>query len=356
MSITGVSNLTDQTGQTGQAGSVQQQGQQVASHDSFRGHHHGRAHGSEDHYTNSSNQGQGSPAEEAGLFTVQQVQVFSASAAFVLAQNSSSASGPASTAPPNAQSAPTSVSASAPSDATAAVASGTAPATTTTDPTATDSATAPVSSSTSTSGTANTPATSALQGLNTSLAALGLNQQEIQAFDSLASLIQALSPEAFTALANAFQSLAQEVTQSAPTASNAPVGGTTSTGDAASSPASGTTTETTPTSGSSTPATSASATPTTSGNSTPSGGLQVEEIEVRFSEVSLQETSTNGQTGEQSSAPKAGSQLQTNNDASINTLAFQAYSLQVEEYTATLPGNNGQTNQEQVSSQSAATS
>jgi len=360
MSITGVSNFTDQTGQ---AGPVQQQGQQVAAHGTFRGHHHRWAHGGEDHFTNSSNQGQGSSAEDAGLFTVQQVQVFSASAVFVLAQNSSSASAPASTTPastttgsagsgstpsPDAQAAPTSASASAPADPTATVASGAATATPTTGSTAIDSAIAPVSSGASTSGTANTQGTSALEGLNSSLAALGLNQQEIQAFDQLANLIQTLSPEAFTALTNAFQSLAQEVTQGATTTSNAPVDGTTSTGDVASSPASGTTSQTDPSSGSVTPA--------TTGDSTPSGGLQVEEVVVRFSEVSVQESSTSGQVGEQSSAPNTVSQLQANNGVSVNSLAFQAYSLQVEEFTATLPGNNGQTNQVQAPSQSVATS
>lgn len=360
MSISGVSNSTDQTGQSG---SVQQQGQQVAGQGTFRGHHHRWAHSGEDHFTNSSHQGQGASAEDAGLFTVQRVQVFSASAVFVLAQNSSSTStpgssasaststtgaGPSSTASPDAQAAPASANASVPSDPTVAVASGAAPATPTTGSTSTDSAIAPVSIGNSTSGTANTPGTSALQGLNSSLAALGLNQQEIQAFDQLASLIQALSPEAFTALTNAFQSLAQEVTQGDTTASNAPTTGTTSDGNAANSPVSGTTTQA--------PQASGSATPATTGDSTPSGGLQGEEIVVRFSEVSVLESSTNGQTGQQSSAPNTASQLHANNGVSVNSLAFQAYSLQVEEFRATLPGNNDQTNQQQVPSQSAATS
>jgi trimeric autotransporter adhesin len=366
MGVTGVTNFTDQKGQTGSV--EQQQGQQVAGHGSFRGHRHERMHGGEDHFTNSSRQSQGSSAEDAGLFTVQNVQVFSATAVFMLAQTSSSANGPSATTTPspstasagvssttstNPQTGSTSSNAAAPTDPTttsAPAASSTTPVASATGSAAANSVVVPASSSTATTGSASTSGTSALRGLNNSLAALGLNQQEIQAFDQVASLIQSLSPEAFSALATAFQPLAQDVSQGA-SASSAPADSTTSAGSTpstSSSPASATTNTSDPT--------GTSATPTSSANSAPSGGLQVDEIVVRFSEVSIEESSSNALSERPGNTSAGASQVQGSTGGSANTLAFQAYSLQVEEFSATVQGTSGQANQGQAPSETATAS
>ncbi len=367
MGVTGVTNFTDQTGQTGSV--QQQQGQQVAGHGSFRGHRHERMHGGEDHFTNSSHQQQGSSAEDAGLFTVQKVQVFSAAAVFVLAQTSTSPNGSSAASTPstsagtasssstpsaNPQTGSTSSNAVAPSDPTAAsrtAASSTTPATSATGSGTANSTVAPVSSSTAATGSPSTSGTSALQGLNNSLAALGLNQQEIQAFDQVANLIQALSPQAFSALATAFQALAQDVTQGASATSTAPTDSATSAGSTPStstSPASDATNTSDPTSTSPTPAASA--------NSAPSGGLQVDEIVVRFSEVSVEESSSNALNDQQGNTSTGASQVQGSTGGSASTLAFQAYSLQVEEFSATVQGTGGQANQGQPPSETATAS
>src|SRR5208282_1040524 len=239
MGITGLTSLTDNGVQSG---SVQQQGQQGAGYGAFRAHHHERDHGGGDRFTSSNGQGQGSSAQDAGLFTVQQVEMFSAAAVFVLAQPSSSSSG-------------------------AGTSSNAAGATDPQTGSASADAAAPASSSTAAGGSGDANGPAALQGLNSALATLGMNQQEIQAFDQVASLIQTLSPAAFSALVSQFQVLAQDLTQAGGTASNVQDQGTNGNGSAAAAPA---------------------------GNSTPSGGVQVEDVVVRFSEVSVQESSSSG--------------------------------------------------------------
>jgi hypothetical protein len=84
--------------------------------------------------------------------------------------------------------------------------------------------------------------------------------------------------------------------------------------------------------------------------------VQVEEIVFKFSEVSVEDSSSNGQNGQQGSAANAGSQGQTSSSGSSSTLAFQAYSLQIDEFTATLPYNSGQATQPQASNQPASAS
>ena len=356
MGVTGVTNFTDQTGQTGSV--QQQQGQQVTGHSSFRGHRHERMHGGEDHFTNSSHQTQGSSAEDAGLFTVQKVQVFSAAAVFVLAQTSHFDKGPSasmridfyastassnSTASTNPQTGSTSSNAVAPSDptaATSAAASSTTPVTTATGSAVANSAVAPASSSHTGNGGANTSGTSALQGLNNLLGALGLNQQEIQAFDQVANLIQALSPEAFSALATAFQALAQDVTQGASAVSSAPADPRPALAALRVARRQPRRIHTDPT--------STSVTPDRVGIRLPNGGLQVDEIVFRFSEVSIEESPSNALNEQQGNTSTGASQVQGNKVGSANSLAFQAYSLQVEEFSATLQGTGGQANQGQV--------
>ncbi len=280
---------------------------------------HDGDHGQGDRFTSSRQAGSGQDAEDAGLFTVSSVAFFSAAATFFLAQTSPS-SGQASTATASATSASPNSTASTGAPVTPVVQSTTAapatgassdatPTSTQVTPTQVTPVTQPVTvvavpSTPTVSGSTAVPATDSnnqnpLQALNNSLAALGLSQQEIQAFDQIASFIQAVSPAAFADLVSGLQALAQQVTQAAtaaaPTTQSANTAATpSSTGSASDSATSstsavpaastGTTSTGAATAGS---ASNTSAAPAASATPPSSSGVQLEELVVQFSEVQV---------------------------------------------------------------------
>ena len=313
--------------------------------------HHDGDRGEGDRFTSSSQAGAGQDAHDAGLFTVSSVSFFSAAATFFLAQTSPSSAGQASTATTSVTS-PSSSSASLTSaPVSPVVQSTTGPVTTaTSDPTSptsdevtvtpvtqpatvvTPSSTPTVSGSTA-APTAGPNGQSPLQALNNSLAALGLNQQEIQAFDQIASFIQAVSPAAFADLVSGLQALAQQVTQAAATA--VPSSGTTSTGTASAASASNT-----------------SAAPAASATPASSSGVQIEELVVQFSEVQVQGTVNSPATGSQGSNATSGTQGTT----ASNSFEFDAFKLQFEEVTLTVPASASQPGQTQTPNQTVSAS
>jgi hypothetical protein len=159
----------------------------------------------------------------------------------------------------------------------------------------------------------STPASNqnAVQALNTALTSLGLNQQEIQAFDQVANLINSFSPTAFSDLVSQFQQLAQRLMQAtSATSSSQPVADGTTSNSA-----------TAPITDASAPATGA-----TAANNTPSGGgLQIQELTIRFSSAETQGSGSNGGNSQTS-----------------------AFNLQIEEVNITLTGGNNQVAQLQT--------
>ena len=140
---------------------------------------------------------------EAGLFQVRQQSVFTAAATVLLIENgpTQQATG-ASTANTNALAATNIVPQAAPQTANNVTA------------------------------TTNTDALAQLQGLNSALAALGLDQAEIDVIDRIAQLIKDFNPAAFTSLVNQLQLLQQDTAQSA--AQNTTSANATNTANAAS--------------------------------------------------------------------------------------------------------------------------
>ena len=153
------------------------------------------------------------PAQEAGIFNVRQVSLFSAAANLLLqpAPETKSAAAPAAIAAPpaNAQSANTAPTAA--NNTPAAAAQAAAPAAATGTATATDAA----------------AIQQQLASLNDSLAVLGLSASEINVVDGVAQLIKDFNPAAFGGLIDQLQALAQafapQTTQAA-TATASPVG------------------------------------------------------------------------------------------------------------------------------------
>lgn len=142
----------------------------------------------EDQFTRSAENNHGpATAQAAGLFTVQQPQLFSPAANSVLQQGASPASNPVSR---EAQAGP---SASQQNSISAA---------------ATPEPTSPPT-------TDSTYAQQQLQPLNEALVSLGLSQQDIQKLDQIAAISNNFSPAAFTALAYQMEELAQQASQTA---------------------------------------------------------------------------------------------------------------------------------------------
>jgi len=214
-----------------------------------------------------------------------------------------------------------------------------------------------------TAPTADSNSQNPLQALNNSLAALGMNQQEIQAFDQIASFIQAVSPAAFADLVSGLHALAQEVTQAAAAAaapstqSDSTAAAPSSTGSASDSastsasavPAASTGTTSTGTA-SAASASNTSAAPAASAAPASSSGVQIEELVVQFSEVQVQGTVNSPATGSQGSNATFGTQGTT----ASNSFEFDAFKLQVEEVTLTVPASASQPAQAQTPNQTAS--
>jgi trimeric autotransporter adhesin len=338
--------------------------------------HHDGDSGEGDRFTSSSQAGPGQDAQDAGLFTVSSVAFFSAAATFFLAQTSPSAS-QASTVTASAPSASSNSTASTGAPVTPVVQSTTPAPATSADSDASPAAVTSVTQPTTSAAVSSTPTVSSstaapaadsnsqnpLQALNNSLAALGLSQQEIQAFDQIASFIQAVSPAAFADLVSGLQALAQQATQAAPTTaapstqSDSTTAAPSSTGSASDSastsavPAASTGTTST---GTASPASASntSAAPAASATPASSSGVQIEELVVQFSEVQVQGTVNSPATGTQGSSAASGTQGTT----ASNSFEFDAFKLQIEEVTLTVPASASQPAQAQTPNQAASAS
>lgn len=335
-----------------------------------------------DKFTPSSgqNQNQGNAAD-AGLFSVSEVVLFAAAAAFVLAQPPSPQTDPAtagsqSTAnSPSTTSADSGAAASTGSQGNASPTAGQATSSvqpTTSDPTTTTAASDPTSTAASGTATDSTASDSSnvLQGLNNALAALGLNQQEIQVFDQVAQLIQGISPTAFNDIVSEIEGLAQEVSQASPTSGSQNVATGSSpdvpsstdnaesdSGNSAAAGPSASSSATTDVPDSSDTAESTQPSASNDGSSTQGGTVQVEEVSFQFIEVQVQgQGNTNGSAnGDQGTSSVSNSPSQGGNSTASST-EFVAFRLQIEEITATLTSNGSQAAQGQSSSQSTGDS
>jgi hypothetical protein len=237
-------------------------------------------------------------AQAAGLFTVNQFTLFSAAAEFLLAQapapraNPANASAPAAnfTAPPATQEAvATNIAAALQAPAAAPARATPAPA----NALAANAAAAPATT------TANIQ--SQLQALNNALAALGLSKEDIRKIDGIAGSINDFNPAAFNSLVSQLVALTRQVApQAAVNTAN-------------------------------TNAANANATQPNA------GGLQVQELRIRFSGVPAQGTlgGTNNATGGTGNVRAPG--------PNIGPFPVSAFTLQVEEVQLSLTDNNGHT-------------
>jgi hypothetical protein len=153
-------------------------------------------------------------AQAAGLFTVNQVTLFSAAADALLAQGAAAPANPANTTTPaaNSTASPTAQELAA-ANAVAALPTLAAATAATANAAAVNAAGAPATT---------TSIAQQLQTLNSALAALGLSQADINKIDSVAGFINDFNPTAFTNLANQLEALAHQQTAASQTASNAP--------------------------------------------------------------------------------------------------------------------------------------
>jgi trimeric autotransporter adhesin len=245
-------------------------------------------------------------SQDAGLFQVSQLNFFSAAAEFFLAQ---------STAAPNPAVASQPASSATSSTSNTPVKSSSPVASIPSAPPAPLITPQNVSSSGSTSGTSASQGASGLDELNKALSALGLNSDQVNAFDQVAGLIKAFSPDAFKSLVSQLQNLAHANSAAVPSSASASAAGNTS------SAAAGAATPASATSGASTPASTATPSPSTA--SVPASGFQVQELSIKFS--GLQETLS------QSSA--------VNGQTSNSSVQLSAFSLQIQEVNLTLANN-----------------
>jgi len=300
MSVTGIENQSNQS----VSGDFQSTANQPWSSNqrTHRGDRHWDRYSGDDsdsRYTPSSASASQSNSANAGTYQVSQVQVFSASALILLAQNGSPSASSAQTTPSTA------TSTTPAAQTQAATPQSVQPAVTQT-----------AAATTSASSDSSSSAQGSLQTLNTILQSLGLNQQDIQAFDQVASLIQSFSPTAFADLVNLFQNLAQQISPASQSASSA-----------------------------SDPASTAAATPaapatTPSSTTAPTGDIEVEELSIRLSGLNIQ-GATESSSG--------------NNGSAGGTFDITALQLNVSEIDVTLAPSSAQTASSQPPATTAST-
>lgn len=329
-----------------------------------------------DQFTPSAPNASGATAEAAGLFTVSQFTLFSAAADFLLAQTLQPAAPPAANAQTTGNNAnplalalvPTATTALAPTAAAgnaaaASQAATTVPAPNTNTGIGTGAAAAGANATAAQAPAANTAAAanatgsavataagspnvqSQLQSLNNALAALGLSQADIQVIDRIASVIQDFSATAFTSLVYQLEALAQNAAQTSatPAASTNPLpnangAAATATNANSANTAANAAAGTSPAGAAATTPAIAAAVPTNAPNTTGAspnggGGLQVQELVIRFSGAEVQGTlggATNGTANNQ-------------NANGGTTFQASAFNLQVQEIALTLNNANGQT-------------
>lgn len=245
--------------------------------------------------------------KNTGTYQVTQIQFFSAAALFLLGQTGASSPSQSSSAlaDPGTQTASvTRSSANAPAQAGAVDTQIVSPAVPQTVPQTTAPATAGTSSLNTASPT--TPVTQdPLQAFNTALKSLGLNDQQISAFDQVANLINTVSPAIFSDLVGQLQGLVQQASQASQSVTASPA--------------------------------STGATPPASAQS--NGGYQITELSIKFAGVELQGTTGTANASSESAG---------------RALKLSQFNLSIEEVKITLADGNGQSSQI-ASSQPAAT-
>jgi hypothetical protein len=242
--------------------------------------------------------------QDAGLFQISQLNFFSAAAEFFLAQSGA----------PQTQSAATqSNNPTASNPATTSSAPIGLPAPLVAPQNLNSSSSAQAGSS---SGASNSQSSAGLDELNKALSALGLNSDQVNAFDQIAGLIKAFSPDAFKSLVSQLQNLAQANSSAIASAASSPASGVAAA--SSSRPASST-----PAPASSGASSSGSSPTSSSAAPAPNSGFQVQELSIKFS--GLQETLS------QSSA--------VNGQASNSSVQLSAFSLQIQEVNLTLANN-----------------
>jgi hypothetical protein len=218
-------------------------------------------------------------AQAAGLFTVNQVTLFSVAGQALLALAAAPPANPANTtaAAANGTAQPTAQESVA-ANAVAALPALAAATAATANAAAVNAAAAPAST---------TSIAQQLQTLNNALAALGLSQTDINKIDSVAGFINDFDPVAFTNLANQLEALAQQQTASQ-TPANAPA-------TANASAASANTASAADTNAANTNAANANV---ANAASTNPAALQIQELLIRFSGAGAPEaTGANTATG-----------------------------------------------------------
>lgn len=240
------------------------------------------------------------PGQDAGLFRVSNISLFSAAADFVLEQpaapqtpvanvNSQNAA-QNEVAAANATSAANANTTGNTNATGASAANGNAPAT----------AAAVLPTIATTNANAANDVTAELQNLNSTLASLGLSQAEINVVDRIAQVVRDFNPQAFNDLINQLQTLAQ-----ANSAQNAAQNG------------------------------AQSAAQTASNSDAQNGGFSIQELSIKFAGVE-------------------GTTQLSKNGKGTGAVEFSAYNLQVEEVQITFANGAGQTTQVQAPQTPAA--
>lgn len=239
------------------------------------------------------------PGQDAGLFRVSNISLFSAAADFVFEQPAAQ--------PTSATNVSDNTSQNAAANENGAEATNVA-ANTNAVPVS-SAAAAPTAIANSVSNAAN-DVTAELQNLNSTLASLGLSQSEINVVDRIAQVVRDFNPQAFNDLINQLQTLAQ--------ANSAQDSAQISTQAAEQDSAQ-------------------SATETASNSNAQNGGFSIQELSIKFAGVE-------------------GTTQLSKNGKSVGAVEFSAYNLQVEEVQITFANGAGQTTQVQAPQTPAAVS
>ena len=233
------------------------------------------------------------PGQDAGLFRVSNISLFSAAADFVFEQPAAQ--------PTSATNGSDNTSQNAAANENGAEATNVA-ANTNAVPVSTAAAAAPAPLAIANTGvnTAN-DVTAELQNLNSTLTSLGLSQAEINVVDRIAQVVKDFNPQAFNDLINQLQTLAQ-----ANSAQNAAQNGAQSATQTAENSAQA-----------------------ASNSDAQTGGFSIQELSIKFAGVE-------------------GTTQLSKNGKSAGAVEFSAYNLQVEEVQITFANGAGQTTQVQA--------
>jgi hypothetical protein len=249
------------------------------------------------------------PGQDAGLFRVSNISLFSAAADFVFEQPAAQ--------PTSATNVSDNTSQNAAANENGAGATNVA-ANTNAVPVASAAAAVavPAAIANSAANAAN-DVTAELQNLNSTLASLGLSQAEINVVDRIAQVVRDFNPQAFNDLINQLQTLAQ-----ANSAQNAAQISAQSAAQNSARPAT---------------QTAENSAQAASNSDAQTGGFSIQELSIKFAGVE-------------------GTTQLSKNGKSAGAVEFSAYNLQVEEVQITFANGAGQTTQVQAPQTPAAVS